>query len=196
MLLVVCTIVAHSAPCKSMQWVLLCGGAVGSREGVTPPNPLRIQGKRVDMGELLRFCSQHDHRDTGCGYCLLDQWFRDCPSDYQQYLRQHFCSEVESDSQGAFFELVIFGLLGKLGYRVLPHPTTHVGTPDALATSTSGDSFYCESVVVDPEELRYNSREKKVMAELNKLECPNYLLAASDCGELRSNPPLAKMLRH
>ena len=147
------------------------------------------------MAESLRLCSQHEHSGIGCGSCFLEQWFEKCPADYQQYLYKHFRSGVDSRFQGAFFELLIYGLLSQLDYSVRPDPDTSFGTPDFLATTPFGESFYCEATVVEPEDVKYSPRDKTVMNALYGLKSPKYWLQASDYGELRSNPPLAKIVR-
>ena len=159
-------------------------------------NPLIVQHKRVNVAESLRFCFKHYDPGIGCGLCLIDQWFRGCPANHQQYLYQHFRSGVDSQFQGAFFELLIYGLLSQLDYQAQPHPDTPYGTPDFLVTMPPGEAFYCEATVVDPKELKYNSRDETIMDALYGLKSPMYWLKATDYGELHSNPPLAKMVRH
>ena len=151
------------------------------------------------MTESLPLFDQHEHPEAGCVYCLLEQWFKDylrANKQDKQNLRRRFRSTRNSDFQGAFFELFIYRLLDKLDYEVCPSPHTPFGTPDFLATESSGDSFYCEATIVDPKELKHSRRHETLINELHKLKCPNYLLLAKDDGKLSSNPPLAKMRHH
>lgn len=90
--------------------------------------------------------------------------------------------------------MIAHRLLIDLGFKVEVNPLTHLSnTPDLLAETTSGEHFYLDARVVEPQTLKHSLREERVFDELNKLHSPDFLLASMVRGNLHSNPPLRRI---
>lgn len=125
----------------------------------------------------------------------LEYWFSVYPKANKKDLQRRFISNRDTDHQGAFFELVLFTLLVKLGYEVTVNPLTSSRTPDFLAKAPSGETFYLEATIAHPKTFRNSPSEKALFDEMNTLNCPDFSLSIRTRGTLNSTPKMAKNMR-
>ena len=124
---------------------------------------------------------------------LLEGWFVTYPVPHKKALQSRFRSQSDSHHQGAFFELILFQFLTRLGHTVTANPQTPQGTtPDFFAASPYGEKFYVEATVVEPRTLQDSPNEKQAFDGLNELNCPDFWLHVQTHGKLRRTFPLGK----
>ncbi len=74
------------------------------------------------------------------------------------------------------------------------NPLTASGTPDFLASSSSGELFYLDATIVRPKTFRDSPSEIALFDDLNKLNCVDFSLCIRTRGTLSSTPPMRKTI--
>jgi len=129
---------------------------------------------------------------------LLEIWFQGYPDDGKLEFKSRFCSPKNLSFLSAFFELYLYALLTKLGYRVKDHPLIK-GTdkrPDFLAEREEEPSFYLEAVLASELSSRgraEESRMNQVYDVINTLSSPEFFVAARIRGTPSTPPPARKI---
>ncbi len=79
----------------------------------------------------------------------IESWFAEYPDSHKASMLRRF--KTESEFTGAFFELFMHRLLGRLGFEIEVHPEVPntARSPDFLATPQKGHQFYLEAVVAE-----------------------------------------------
>jgi len=130
---------------------------------------------------------------------LLEQWFKNFPSEFQDELRTRFRSKDDRQHLAAFFELYLHELLSKSGFSVEIHPVvsnkaTH---PDFKVLKDGKPLFYLEATLaaLSDEDTSAKARENQVYDALNRMKSPNFFVGVKVHGAPTTNPPGAKMRR-
>ncbi len=130
---------------------------------------------------------------------LLEQWFRNFPSEAQDELRTRFRSKDDRQHLAAFFELYLHELLSKSGFSVEPHPhvsnkTTH---PDFRVLKDGKPLFYLEATLatLSDEDTSAKARENQVYDTLNRMKSPKFFIGVKVHGTPTTNISGAKMRR-
>jgi len=130
---------------------------------------------------------------------LLEQWFRNFPSESQDELRARFRSKDDRQHLAAFFELYLHELLSKSGFSVEIHPpvsnkATH---PDFKILKDGKPLFYLEATLatLSDEETSAKAIENQVYDTLNRMKSPNFFIGVKVRGTPTTSPPGAKMRR-
>jgi len=129
----------------------------------------------------------------------LEDWFSRYPDSEKLELRGQFRSDINSQHQGAFFELLLHEMLLKMGCKVEIHPTIKYITnvPDFLIHPPHGDSFYLEATIatnLSKEEVSEIARINDVYDTLNRaVNSPNFFLWIKVDGAPKTPPPAKKL---
>ena len=130
---------------------------------------------------------------------LLEQWFKNFPSEFQDELRTRFRSKDDRQHLAAFFELYLHELLSKSGFSVEIHPlvsnkATH---PDFKVLKNGKTLFYLEATLaaLSDEDTSAKARVNQVYDTLNRMKSPNFFIGVKVHGAPTTNPPGAKMRR-
>jgi len=128
---------------------------------------------------------------------LLEQWFRNFPSEIQDELRARFRSKDDRQHLAAFFELYLHELLSKSGFSVEPHPTMSNKTthPDFRVLKDGKPLFYLEATLttLSDEDTSAKARENQVYDTLNRMKSSNFFIRVKVHGTPTTNLPGAKM---
>lgn len=151
-----------------------------------------------------------------CEYTFIDRSFRheitrvrnileDLFSSYPREAAGELASRVQSKNDGLFnsaiFELLIFSMLTKLGYRLVPHPVLNNGSskrPDFLVVAQSGAEFYLEAVLASEEDGTLVGRNRMIETTLDairKARHDNFWVDFTHSGLPNSQPPGSKLVR-
>jgi len=130
---------------------------------------------------------------------LLEQWFKNFPSEFQNELRTRFRSKDDRQHLAAFFELYLHELLSKSGFSVEIHPVVNnkATHPDFKVLKDGKPLFYLEATLaaLSDEDTSAKTRENQVYDALNRTKSPNFFIGVKVHGASTTNPPGAKMRR-
>ena len=105
---------------------------------------------------------------------LLEQWFKDFPSEFQDDLRTRFRSKADRRHLAAFFELYLHELLSKSGFSVEIRPVvsnkaTH---PDFNVLNDGKTLFYLEATLaaLSDDDTSAKAIENQVYDTLNRMK--------------------------
>ena len=128
---------------------------------------------------------------------LLEQWFRNFPSEVQDELRARFRSKDDRQHLAAFFELYLHELLSKSGFSVEIHPTmsNKATQPDFKVLKDEKPLFYLEATLaaLSDEDTSAKARENQVYDTLNRMKSPNFFIGVKVRRAPTTNPPGKKM---
>lgn len=122
----------------------------------------------------------------------LEGWFCNYPKEEQKELKSRFKKDFDS----AFYELFLYELFSKLGYKIIIHPDLPLSPkkPDFLISK--GDlEIYVEAKVVKNKTKEQEAFERKINEfydNLNKLNSDNFLLHIESFNILTQKQPSTK----
>lgn len=131
---------------------------------------------------------------------VLGDWFSSYPLEGQSDLYGRFRSDNNVQHRGAFFELLLHGLLIRLGCNVQLHPElgkSNERRPDFLVDSPICGKFFVEAVLATDEsdkEATARARMNQVYDALNRMNSPDFFIGMELTGE-PVTPPSAKGIR-
>jgi hypothetical protein len=99
---------------------------------------------------------------------VMNEWFAKWPADAQPDLRARFRDDDPHQSIGAFWELYVHELFGRLGYQLERDPEVPGTTkrPDFLVSGAE-ESFYLEATIVGhSDEEKSTKRRRDIMLDL------------------------------
>jgi len=129
----------------------------------------------------------------------LEEWFSRYPRKESLDLQRRFQSVIDSQHQGAFFELFLHELLKCLNCKVKVHPKISEEStkrPDFFVKCPTGSSFYMEAVIATDESqgsAAEEARKNKVYDTLNRLDSPYFFVGMEQSGSPRTSPPGRKV---
>jgi hypothetical protein len=131
-----------------------------------------------------------------------EQWFCNYKADHKKQveLRDAFRSTKEETHLSAFFELYLYTLFKKLGYKIQVEPEWDDGKrPDFLLEDSSGQPMLLEATATYPES-EFGTKKKLedlVLDELDKrVMNRNFFIHINIPESPISNPPFAKIARY
>lgn len=110
----------------------------------------------------------------------LDRWLDTYPRLHREELAGRIRSPIDAQFYSAVFELYLFQLFVRLGYRTIVHPDTASKSekvPDFLLISSDGHELLVEAVLATEEsdsDRAENARLNEVYATLDKVESPDF----------------------
>lgn len=114
-------------------------------------------------------------------------------------LVRRFRSGDDTHFRSAEFELLLFALLSKRGFKLTPHPALPERTsrPDFLVESPSGDTFFLEAVLAKKDQgvLRQHPLVATTLDVLSSNSHPNFLVMVSTSGRPTTQPSRNTLLR-
>lgn len=125
---------------------------------------------------------------------FLEDWFSHYPGEACADIRGRFRSTNDFQHRSAFFELLIHGLLLRLGCFPYIHPCLgHITSrhPDFLVESPHADRFYIEAVLatdVSIDDYAARARMNVVYDALNRLVSPNFFIGMDITGAPQTSP--------
>ena len=133
--------------------------------------------------EVINVCNQ------------LEEWFMDFPEDEKADLKQRFTVSYFP----CFYELYIFGLFTRLGYKLDVHPIIEGTTkrPDYKATKADGTFFYIEVKCVtlkNAQESNLENRTNVLLDAMNKIDSSNFLLKLDKIEFKSGSQPSGKLV--
>lgn len=129
---------------------------------------------------------------------VLEDWFQRYPAEGQVDVSARFRSTIDSQHQGAFFELFLHELLLRLGFTVEIHPAIGRPThPDFLVSRNGARQCYLEATLALPanEEVAERRRVQQVYDTINRLQTPELFLYVRERGAPRDNVPGTRLRR-
>jgi hypothetical protein len=129
---------------------------------------------------------------------LLEDWFERTPDQAKCHLRARFQSPLESNHQGAFFELYIHELFTCLGFELQIDPSVpgHGTHPDFLVLRGGVRQFYIEATVAGlpfQDEQGAIARMATVYDAINTVFSPNFFLRLKLRGSPKTPPPTRRL---
>lgn len=131
---------------------------------------------------------------------FIDNWFSHYPENLGEELKQRFCSNNNSQYDGAFFELFLHELLHRLGYQCMLHPqlpSNNSKRPDFQLTI--GDSkLYIEATIAREEsdaEIAAQSRMNDILEAIEQnLHSPNFFININIRSKPETSIPVTKII--
>lgn len=136
---------------------------------------------------MFRYWNRSARRDIDRVRLELEQWFSRYPSEHASDLRSRFRSMNDAQHRGAFFELFLFELFSRLGYRIEVHPALP-GTskrPEFKLTDEQDRHTYVEARVVtdeSDEDAGARMRLNDLYDALDGVESPDFWIAIEPTG--------------
>lgn len=123
---------------------------------------------------------------------LLEQWFKNFPSEVQDELRTRFRSKDNRQHLSAFFEIYLYQLLSNSGFTCEIHPTLADRTthPDWKVLNSKKPLFYLEATLaaLSDTDTSAKARENQVYDTLNRMKSPNFFIWVEVHGTPTTNP--------
>lgn len=110
-------------------------------------------------------------------------------------------SRRKSDFKSASFELLLYGLLTRRGFHLVPHPDLNNGTgrrPDFLVTAPSEEQFYLEAVLTSDSERGGRGLNRMIEIALDVVDRrphPNFWVHMSSSGVPATQPAGTRLAR-
>lgn len=115
----------------------------------------------------------------------------------KQELRARLKSRRDREFHAACFELLLYGMLARQGYRLEAHPDPGNGTknrPDFLVTSPKGESFFLEAVMAaEMRDAQADAMRDDVLDALDRTPHANFYLDIIHSGSPASQPPITRL---
>lgn len=133
---------------------------------------------------------------------LVEQEFAAYLDEQKLELKARLQSRRSREFHAASFELLLYGLLRRKGYRLEAHPHPGNGSgnrPDFLVTSPEGDVFFLEAVLAaEVRELDPGSQAMKedVLDALDRDPHPDFYLDIIETGEPATQPPVSRLRKY
>jgi len=153
-----------------------------------------IHGSSKNNENSYNYYQKSSREDIGIIRNVLETWFSKFPEDEKKELKNRFKKDLDS----AFFELFLFTLLSKLGFKIEIHPElkTSKKRPDFLITK-NGLSAYVEAKIcydkID-EEMAFERMQNQFYDDINKVRIEGFLLAIDELEFKTKKQPSVKAL--
>lgn len=103
---------------------------------------------------------------------MLESLILKYPEEETPEMLSRLQSENDEHFNSAFFELIVYSMLSRLGYRMQPHPVLENGSskrPDFLVTAPCGQKFYVEAVLASEENGNLKGQHRMVQTTLDAI---------------------------
>lgn len=150
----------------------------------------------------FEFLDRSADPDVAAVRALLEGAFDSYIESEKHEMAQRLRSRRARDFKSACFELLLYGMLARRGYAVTAHPDPGNGTdkrPDFLVTSSDGEPFFLEAIVVGEGrdvDGRAEAMTEDVLDALDRAPHPDFYLDIQQSGQPRSQPPVRKLKAH
>jgi hypothetical protein len=139
--------------------------------------------------------------EVGRKRAFLEELLLSYPADEQKEIVARIQSRDDRHFASAFFELVLYGYLKRLGCSLRPHPVLNTGSsarPDFLVTTPTGEEFYVEAVLASQRESKNSAADARIGTTvdlLSRASHPNFMIGI-DMSGAPETPPRGTRLKN
>lgn len=153
-----------------------------------------IHGSANNNENSYNYYHKSNREDINIIRQTLETWFFKYPNSEQEELKNRFKKDFDS----AFFELFLYELFSKQGYKIEIHPNLKNSTkrPDFLIVKGNQQIFVEAKVCYDKteEEMAFERRQNQFYDQLNKVRIKGFLLRIEKLDFISKNQPRVKEL--
>lgn len=131
---------------------------------------------------------------------MVQQLAEEYPKAEISELVQRIRSGDDQNFHSSTFELLVYSILRRLGYSLLPHPPLDNGSnkrPDFLVTAPDGSQFYLEAVLASEENGSLAGKQRMIATTLDaisKSRHDSFRVGFTHSGLPTTQPPTKKLM--
>lgn len=153
-----------------------------------------IEGPSNNNENSFNYYHKSNRKDIKIIRDILEDWFFEYPNSEKTELKIRFKKDFDS----AFFELFLFEMFRKLGYKITIHPRLINSTkrPDFLISKNGSQSYVEAKICYDKTEteMAFERRQNEFYDKLSKVRIKGFLLRIEELNFITEKQPRVKEL--